>query len=113
MSISTARNRSASHRRNHANRSNGDLKSLGDEAGNVLTHAAEQTAEQIKGIQSRVRNGIAVAKVGVTNAAKAVRKQAVRTDKVIRAKPYQSIAVASGLGLMTGYLLGRRRSNPS
>jgi ElaB/YqjD/DUF883 family membrane-anchored ribosome-binding protein len=110
MSIST-RTRAVSHHRNHVSRSNGDLKSLGTEAGSILSRAAGKTADQIKDFRSRVREGIEGAKDRVSHAAKAVRKQAVRTDKVIRAKPYHAIAIVAGVALLTGYLFGRRRSS--
>jgi ElaB/YqjD/DUF883 family membrane-anchored ribosome-binding protein len=32
------------------------------------------------------------------------------TDETIRANPYQSIAIAAGVGLLVGVLLGRRNS---
>lgn len=32
------------------------------------------------------------------------------TDTVIRTNPYQSIAIAAGVGLLVGVLLGRRRA---
>ena len=111
MSISTTRSRSSSFNRNHRSKPAADVKALGNEAGNIITRAADQTAEQIKGLKSRIQGGIAVAKVRVNHAAKAVRKGAARTDKVIRAKPYQSIAVAAGAALVAGYLVGRRRSS--
>jgi ElaB/YqjD/DUF883 family membrane-anchored ribosome-binding protein len=31
------------------------------------------------------------------------------TDKTIRANPYQSVAIAAGVGLLIGLLVGRRR----
>jgi ElaB/YqjD/DUF883 family membrane-anchored ribosome-binding protein len=103
--MSITRNRTISHHRHHASTSNGS------QAGSLLTRAADQTAAQIKGIKTRVSDGIAVAKVSVGKAAKAVKKGAVRTDKVIRAKPYHAIAIASGAALLTGYVIGRRRSS--
>lgn len=33
---------------------------------------------------------------------------AKRTDEAIRANPYQSIAIAAGIGLLVGILVGRR-----
>lgn len=113
MSIPTAKRRAVSNHRNHAGRSNGDLKSLGNEAESVLTHASDQAAAKIRRLKSTIRNGIAGAKVRASNAAKAVRKGAARTDKAVRAKPYHAIAIAAGAGLLTGYLAARRRSSPS
>jgi ElaB/YqjD/DUF883 family membrane-anchored ribosome-binding protein len=113
MSISTAKHRGVSNHRNHASRSNGDLKSLEKEAGSVLTHASGQAAAKIKRLKSSIRSGIAGAKARANNAVKAVRKGAARTDKAVRAKPYHAIAIAAGAGLLTGYLAARRRSNPS
>jgi len=33
------------------------------------------------------------------------------TDEAVRANPYQSIAIAAGLGLLAGVLIGRRTNN--
>src|ERR1700722_10061864 len=111
--MSISRNRTTSPRHSHTSRSNGNLKHLEDKAGNALARAAGKTADKTTGFQSRVLDGIAVAKVRAGHAAKAVRKHAVRADKVIRARPYHAIAVAAGAGLLTGLFVGRRRSNPS
>jgi ElaB/YqjD/DUF883 family membrane-anchored ribosome-binding protein len=111
MSISTTHSRPSSFRGNHRSKPAEDIKGLGNEAGSLLTRAAGQTAEQATALQSRLRDAIKGAKVRVNHAAKAVRRQAARTDKVIRAKPYHSLAVAAGVGLLAGYLFGRRRSN--
>jgi ElaB/YqjD/DUF883 family membrane-anchored ribosome-binding protein len=113
MSISTAKHRAVSNHRSHASRSNGNLKSLGDEAGHVLTRASGQAAAKIKGLKSRISSSIEVAKDRAGRVAKNVRKQAVRADKAVRAKPYHAIAIAAGAGLLTGYIAARRRSNPS
>lgn len=113
MSISTAKHRAVSNHRSHASRSNGDLKSLENEAAGVLTHASGQAAAKIKRLKKTLRNGIEGAKLRAGNAAKAVRRGAARTDKAVRSKPYHAIAIAAGAGLLTGYLAARRRSNPS
>jgi ElaB/YqjD/DUF883 family membrane-anchored ribosome-binding protein len=42
-----------------------------------------------------------------------VREKAKSVDKTIRAKPYQSLGVAAGAGLVAGYLISRRRSRAS
>jgi ElaB/YqjD/DUF883 family membrane-anchored ribosome-binding protein len=86
---------------------------LGDEAGRILTRASGQATATIRDIKSRIGDGIEVAKVRAGRAARTVRKQAMRADKAVRAKPYHAIAIAAGAGLLTGYIAARRRSNPS
>ena len=43
-----------------------------------------------------------------TGARKKVIAGAKYTDETIRANPYQSLAIAAGVGLLVGVLLGRR-----
>ncbi len=54
--------------------------------------AAERLGEMYEGAKQRVTAG------------------AKCTDAAIRANPYQSLAIAAGVGLLVGVLLGRRSS---
>jgi ElaB/YqjD/DUF883 family membrane-anchored ribosome-binding protein len=57
--------------------------------------------ERLEAAQERLANFYASAKQKVVKGAKF-------TDGAIRANPYQSLAIALGVGLLAGVLLGRR-----
>jgi ElaB/YqjD/DUF883 family membrane-anchored ribosome-binding protein len=75
--------------------------------------ARAETTREVQSLTSRLRTGIAGARTRAKRVAKAVSKQAARADKTIRAKPYHSIGVAAGAGLVAGYLIARRRPAPA
>ena len=86
-----------------------DLRTLVSEAESMMGDAAgEHTGDAVNALrarfdaaQERLGELYAGAKQKVTAGAKC-------TDEAIRANPYQSIAIAAGVGLLVGILLGRR-----
>jgi ElaB/YqjD/DUF883 family membrane-anchored ribosome-binding protein len=87
-----------------------DLHSLVTEAEKVLsesnsTHSGETMAAlrtRLDAAQARLGELYATAKQRTLAGAKF-------TDETIRANPYQSIAISAGVGLLVGFLLGRRK----
>jgi ElaB/YqjD/DUF883 family membrane-anchored ribosome-binding protein len=86
-----------------------DLRSLVAEAekmiGDSLTEHSEDAVSALRArfdaAQERVAELYAGAKQKVTAGAKC-------TDEAIRANPYQALAIAAGVGLLIGVLVGRR-----
>ena len=89
-----------------------DLRALIIEAEKMTGEAlSEHTTDAISGLRQRydaaqeqLGEYYEVAKQRIVDGAK-------RTDTVIRANPYQSLAVAAGLGLLIGVLVGRRSNS--
>jgi ElaB/YqjD/DUF883 family membrane-anchored ribosome-binding protein len=89
-----------------------DLRALVSEAeamlGNSLTeHSAEAVASlraRYEATQERLAELYAGAKKKVVAGAR-------YTDEAIREHPYQAIAIAAGVGLLVGVLLGRNSNN--
>ena len=87
-----------------------DLHMLVTEAEKVLsetnsTHAGETMAalrSRLDAAQARLGELYSTAKQRTIAGAKL-------TDATIRANPYQSIAIAAGVGLVVGFLFGRRK----
>lgn len=85
-----------------------DLKALVSEAeammrGDVTEHSAdalENLRERFHAVQERLASTCENAKKKVVAGAK-------YTDETIRANPYQSLAIAAGVGLLVGVLLAR------
>lgn len=86
-----------------------DLQTLVQEAETMMGDSiSEHTADAVSALRSRF--DAAQQRLGelVADARTKVVAGARRTDEAIRANPYQSLAVALGVGLLVGVLLGRR-----
>ncbi len=86
-----------------------ELHALVTEAETMMGDAlSEQSAEAVESLRAR----FAAAQERFTDAYAGVQKKIVAgakcTDATIRANPYQSLAIAAGIGLVVGILLGRR-----
>ena len=86
-----------------------DLQALVAEAEKMMGESiSEHTADAVGAL--RVRYDAAAERMGeiYEGARKRVVAGAKCTDEAIRENPYQSIAIAAGVGLLVGVLLGRR-----
>ena len=87
-----------------------DLHALVAEAEKMMGDSFDRSgaADAVDGL--RARFDAAQARLGdlYAGARKRVVAGAKCTDEAIRANPYQSIAIAAGLGLLVGVLVGRR-----
>lgn len=86
-----------------------DLHTLVAEAEKMMGDSlTEHTVDAVDALRSRFE--AAQERMGelYTSARKKVVAGAKCTDETIRENPYQSIAIAAGVGLLVGVLLGRR-----
>jgi ElaB/YqjD/DUF883 family membrane-anchored ribosome-binding protein len=114
MSNSTTKSKAAVSRRiTQAARSAHHLNGLAHDATASISRNGTRAASKIESLRDSFLEGKKVALAKVKGAATAVRAKAVRVDKTIRAKPYQSLGIAAGAGLVAGYLISRRRSKAS
>ena len=86
-----------------------ELQTLVAEAETMMGDSiAEQSAEAIDALRAR----FAAAQERFTEAYAGAQKKVIAgakyTDETIRANPYQSLAIAAGIGLLVGIFLGRR-----
>jgi ElaB/YqjD/DUF883 family membrane-anchored ribosome-binding protein len=109
----TAKSKTVSRRINQAAKSAHHLHDLAHDAKTTISRNGTQAASTIQSLRDRFQDGKKAAVTKVKRAAVAVKAQAVRVDKKIRAKPYQSLGIAAGAGLVAGYLISRRRSSAS
>jgi ElaB/YqjD/DUF883 family membrane-anchored ribosome-binding protein len=86
-----------------------DLHALVAEAERMLGASSSDIAEEAVGTL-RARFEMAQERLSeiYNGARKKVVDGAKLTDETIRANPYQSVAVAAGVGLLIGLLVGRR-----
>jgi ElaB/YqjD/DUF883 family membrane-anchored ribosome-binding protein len=76
-------------------------KMIGDSAGEASEGVMDALRTRYENVSERLTDFYTTAKKKVVAGAK-------YTDTTIRENPYQSLAVAAGLGLLVGVLLGRR-----
>lgn len=91
-----------------------DLRSLVAEAEKIL---AQTHTENDGAVLADLRERLEAAREQITTLYEGTRRKVVAgaryTDETIRENPYQSLAVALGLGLLVGVLLGRRGNSSS
>jgi len=86
-----------------------DLQALVVEAETMLTDSAsEHSGEAVDSLRARFTDAQERFSEIYEGAKKKVVAGAKCTDETIRANPYQSIAIAAGVGLLIGVLVGRR-----
>lgn len=87
-----------------------DLRSLVTEAEKLI---GETAGEQSEAMLASLRERFAAAQERFADVYEGARKKVVAgakyTDETIRENPYQSLAVALGIGVLVGVLVGRRR----
>ncbi|HSY54639.1 MAG TPA: hypothetical protein VK785_09340 [Opitutaceae bacterium] len=86
-----------------------ELQTLVTEAETMIAGSAtEHSADAFDSLRSR----FSAAQERFTDAYAGARKKVIAgakyTDETIRANPYQSLAIAAGVGLLVGVLVGRR-----
>jgi ElaB/YqjD/DUF883 family membrane-anchored ribosome-binding protein len=92
------------------------LRSLVSEAEKILSQAPEE-ARNCEATLAALRERLEAAQERATELYRRGRQKVVAgakyADDAIRDNPYQSIAVALGIGLVAGVLIGRRANAPS
>src|SRR5688500_13063829 len=88
----------------------GELQMLVVEAETMITDSVgKHSAEAFRALRTRFGEARERFAEVYDEARRTVVAGATRTDAAIRAKPYQSLGLALGVGLLAGVLLGRRR----
>lgn len=87
-----------------------NLKEMIDEAEqmilNTASHQMDETVDELRlNLQEKLDN----LKARYQQAEDRVVDTATAADKAIRDKPYQSLGIAAGIGIVVGLLLSRRR----
>jgi len=89
-----------------------NLKTLANDAEELLRATAGDASEKVKEVRSRLSSAVERAKVACTEwqeqTAVSAREAAMKADTVIREHPYESVGIGFGIGLLIGVLVGRR-----
>lgn len=86
-----------------------DLKELLREAEGALGSTADGENDEIQALRERLRAALDDGQNRIAHLAASARRKVARADAKIRANPYQTIGIATGIGLLTGFLLCRSR----
>jgi ElaB/YqjD/DUF883 family membrane-anchored ribosome-binding protein len=89
-----------------------DLRVLAADAEELLKATAGQAGDKVANVRARAQASVDAAKLRLTAAGERVtagsREAAKATDAYVHQNPWQSIGVATGLGVLLGYLIGRK-----
>ncbi len=86
-----------------------NLRALITEAEQIVTSGVSTTsAEVLEDVRSRLSDGLEKLNEYYGNAKERVVAGAKRTDESIRSHPYESLAIALGVGVLVGALIRRQ-----
>ena len=89
-----------------------DLRVLAADAEELLRATAGQAGEKVANVRARAQASVDAAKHRLEAVGENVnvrsREAAKATDEFVHHNPWQSIGVATGLGVLLGYLIGRK-----
>lgn len=88
-----------------------DLHQLATDAQALLTATANVAGEHVGAARQRLTAALERGKIIAAQARDQAVAGAKVADETVRANPYQAIAIGVGLGVLAGYLLGRRCGN--
>jgi ElaB/YqjD/DUF883 family membrane-anchored ribosome-binding protein len=89
-----------------------DLRVVASDVEELLRATAHQTGERVDAARARAEESLRSARArleeaGVEVAAR-TREAASETDRYVHDNPWQAVGVAAGIGLILGFLIGRR-----
>jgi ElaB/YqjD/DUF883 family membrane-anchored ribosome-binding protein len=85
-----------------------DLKTVANDAEELLSELADDASDKAQAARARLITTIQDAKRTCDLLQDKAREGLQATDKTIRSHPYQSIGIAAGVGVLIGFLLGRK-----
>lgn len=85
-----------------------DARTLADDARALLDATAQVTDQKVTEARERLSEALASGKQAMVRAQEKACQGAQAVDKAIRDRPYQSIAIAFGVGALLGLLMTRR-----
>jgi ElaB/YqjD/DUF883 family membrane-anchored ribosome-binding protein len=86
-----------------------DLRALIREAEQALRAHGGEADEETPELRQRLRAALAEGKTTMNHLAQELRQRAGEADGLVRAIPYQAIGIATGVGVLMGFLLSFSR----
>ena len=85
-----------------------DAHTLAEDARALLEATAQITDEKVAQARQRLTEALAAGKQGFARLQEKASQSAQAADQAIRNNPYQSLAIAFGVGALIGFLVSRR-----
>ncbi len=85
-----------------------DVRTVIEDAEALLGATTDQAGERVKELRGRLAAALERARATCGDLEAKAAEQAKKADHVIRAHPYESIGIALGIGLLVGWMLGRK-----
>jgi ElaB/YqjD/DUF883 family membrane-anchored ribosome-binding protein len=85
-----------------------DLKTVANDAEELLSELTDDASDKAQAARERLIAAIQDAKRTCDRLQDKAREGLQATDETIRSHPYQSIGIAAGVGVLIGFLLGRK-----
>lgn len=85
-----------------------DANTLVEDARSLLEATAEIADEKVSAARKRLGAALEAGRETYENLQERVVKGAKMADKTVRTHPYESMAIAFGVGALIGYLMSRR-----
>lgn len=85
-----------------------DIKLLVRDAEELLKATAGDAGEKLKEVRGRLAKAVESVKTATEYVQDKTVQTAKAADETIREHPYESIGIAFGVGLLVGFLVGRR-----
>ena len=87
-----------------------DVGQLAEDARSLMAATADVAGEKVGEARKRLAAALEHAKEIAGNVRDKAVAGAKATDEAVRSHPYQAIAIGVGVGVLLGYLIGRRCS---
>jgi ElaB/YqjD/DUF883 family membrane-anchored ribosome-binding protein len=97
------------HRNSHRNQTKDSTGAIAEHAHALLEATKDVADEKITVVRDRLNSALAAARETYEDVEEAAVNKAKAADKYIRANPYQSVAMAFGLGALLSYIFSHRR----
>jgi ElaB/YqjD/DUF883 family membrane-anchored ribosome-binding protein len=76
--------------------------------GELIRSCSSLTVEELGRAKAKLRARIAAARAALEELSERARKTAKVADRYVREQPWQAIGISAGVGLLIGFLAGRR-----
>jgi ElaB/YqjD/DUF883 family membrane-anchored ribosome-binding protein len=84
------------------------LRNLMVDIGELIRSASSLTVEELGRAKAKLRTRITAAKLALEDASERARVTARFADRYVRENPWKAIGIGAGVGLLIGFLAGRR-----
>ncbi len=85
-----------------------DVKTVVRDADNLLRATGNDLSEKTQEARQKLRDTMEGAKKSVKRAEEKLTEKAKQADELVRDHPYQAIGIAAGVGVLLGFLIGRK-----